>query len=270
VILMGILQIATVSEDTTPVLKGLDEFDVDKLILIYPERCAEAVTEIKDELERRKDAGDFIYELISVKTDFLKMMLGLVSDIARKEARRYDDVMINAASGEKLCACSAISAAFINGIKTVTMHDGKFIHLPVLRLEYTEIIDDDAVDLMRALAEYSPPGIKPGDGAIYPDGKTAISEMEKAGEPGSIREKGDIRVGSESASGLTLKELADKSGLSQTDVVGLIAGRKGRVGLEKLGMVKVDRSMKNDIRILLTEVGMVFLVGKKRGRTYCR
>jgi len=276
---MGILQIATVSENVAPILKGLDEFDVAKLILIFPTKYTNVVNRLQEELDRRKEAGDFDYELVSVKTDFLKMMLDLVSDIVRKESRRYDEVMINASSGEKLCACAAISAAFINGIKTVTHHGDRFVDLPILKFEYTEIINDDGVTLMHALAGDSPPGLSPDEDAIYQDGEAVMSDLEKnggagiaPGDPGedAVTHVDDLETGDHTSTGLTLKDLALKSRLSETDVVGLIAGRKGRIGLEKLGMVRVDRSQKNDIRILLTDVGRVFLVGKKVGRTYCR
>jgi hypothetical protein len=94
--------------------------------------------------------------------------------------------------------------------------------------------------------------------------------LQRKGEIEGDLPDDNLEIGDEAAEGLSLKDLAERSRLSETDVVGLIAGRKARIGLEKLGMVKVDRSRKNDIRILLTDVGRVFLVGKKEGRSYCR
>lgn len=143
---MRILQIATVGDEDAPIFAGIRNYPVSKLILIhepdYGMRAAEIAQKLKalqvpvERAEIRNPARD-MYEV--------------VADIIHREKERYEDILINVSSGRKLVTCSAISAAFVNGLKAFHVEEGTPMMLPVLKFSYSEVISPSKIEILRAL-----------------------------------------------------------------------------------------------------------------------
>jgi len=75
-----------------------------------------------------------------------------VAEIMKSESNKFEQILMNVSAGDKMIGCAALSAAFVNGIKTFGMdHEGCPMLLPVLKLSYNEIISDAKIGILRAI-----------------------------------------------------------------------------------------------------------------------
>jgi hypothetical protein len=143
---LRVLQIATVGDEEDEIFVGVREYPVSKIILIH-------------EPEERMRAAEILHKLSVLKVDGerkeirnpAKDMYEVIAEILEKERRRYDDVLINVSSGRKLLTCSAISAAFVNGLKAFHVEGEETMMLPVLKFSYSEIVSDSKLNILAAI-----------------------------------------------------------------------------------------------------------------------
>ncbi len=145
---MKILQIATLGDEEDPIYVGIREYPVSKLVLVHePEKrfraneVAHKLGELRIPVERR--------EVENPARD----MYEVVAEIVKRERQRYDDIFINVSSGRKLMTCSAISAAFVNGLKAFHVEGDSPMMLPVLKFSYSEVISPSKFRILHALEE---------------------------------------------------------------------------------------------------------------------
>jgi hypothetical protein len=112
----GLLMVASVGPEIEPVLVGVRDYSVRKLILLhtvaFKAQAQEIIKRVKPilvETEARQIKAD----------DVLMDTLRQVSDIQSVEGLRFRDVIINVSSGDKMQTCSALSAAFVHGIPAI-------------------------------------------------------------------------------------------------------------------------------------------------------
>lgn len=130
-------------------MAGIREFPITKMVLInYPgeeERARQIMGQLaplKIDIERH-----------SMGDNILMSTLQIVTEIVTREDKHYDEIFVNAASGDKLASCALLSAAFVNGRKAFGVMDDKIIMLPVLKFSYTELISEPKLNLLKALAD---------------------------------------------------------------------------------------------------------------------
>ena len=147
--LMRVLHIATVGEDVTPVLVGLRELPVSKLILLYTEDARQQVEDLRDRL-----SGVLIpVEAKLVEGDPVTQVMKIAGEILQKEGHKYDEVFFNVSSGSKMLSCAGLSSAFVHGIKAIGTTKDSIFHFPVLKFSYTEIISEPKFAILRALRD---------------------------------------------------------------------------------------------------------------------
>jgi DNA-binding transcriptional ArsR family regulator len=144
----GILMIATVGDDTEAVLVGVRDYPVQKLVLMHTRmfetaarETAEKVRAIFVETELREIKGD------AVLMDTLRQ----VAEIQATEGLHFDDTVINVSSGDKMQTCSALSAAFVQGVPAIGVANGATFALPVLKFSYRELISEAKYRVLEAL-----------------------------------------------------------------------------------------------------------------------
>lgn len=146
--MVRVLQIATVGEDVEPVMVGIREYPVTKLVLVHTKQTASIARDIREKLAfLRLDT-----ELHEVGAkDTLMDTMSVVGEIVARERGKYDDIIINVSSGDKMQTCSALSAAFVNGVKAIGIRDNHPFLLPVLKFSYRELISEPKLEVLRAL-----------------------------------------------------------------------------------------------------------------------
>ncbi len=145
----GMLMVASVGPEVEPVLIGVRDYAVRKLILLYTPQfrsnaqdIAAKVKPILVETELREIRDD----------DVLMDTLRQVREIQAVEGLRFQDMIINVASGDKMQTCSALSAAFVHGVPAIGVGDKGPFPMPVLKFSYSELISDAKYRILETLA----------------------------------------------------------------------------------------------------------------------
>ncbi len=143
-----ILHLATVGDDPEPILIQVRDYPVSKLVLLTTKADHQTAAQIKRTIEPLNIAVD-IYLL--EEADVLMATLNVVGEVIAQEGKKYDDVILNVSSGEKMLTCSALSAAFVNGVKAIGIMNGSPFQLPVLKFSYTELVSEPKRRILEAL-----------------------------------------------------------------------------------------------------------------------
>lgn len=144
-----ILQIATVGDDVDPILVGIREFPVSKLILVFNDPYRQQA----ETLHRQLIPLKLNVEMRPVKGDVLLGVLKVVSGIVTDEAGKYDDLYINVGSSDRMMGCAALSAAFVNGVKAFGVEAERPMMFPVLKFSYQELVSDSKMKVLEALRD---------------------------------------------------------------------------------------------------------------------
>lgn len=211
---MKVMQICGLG-DTDAIMAGVREFPVTKMVLLSGEGEEDLARRVMGQLGPLKIEID----RQGLGPNVLMSTLQIVTELVTSEGHLYDEILVNAASGDKLTSCALVSAAFVNGRKAFGVVDDKIMMLPVLKFSYTELISDSKLNILKAL-------------------------MEAGEEVNSLNE-------------LAKLSKVDKSLLSYH-----IRGGRDSKGLEELGLVGVDRQSQGKLRISITELGKLMMVGR--------
>ena len=147
--IMRVLQIATVGDDIEPILVGIRELPVSKLVLLYTPDVEGVVRDVKQRLAAVKVPVDAHV----VRGDAVVRVMALVAEILRDEGLQYDEVFFNVSSGSKMLSCAGLSAAFVNGIKAIGATESGLFHLPVLKFSYSELISEPKLKILQTLRD---------------------------------------------------------------------------------------------------------------------
>lgn len=148
------LQIATFGpDDYDSVVLGIRSFPIHKLALI----CYDYDKGKADDFARKIKGllGIPITTSIIRQENVVRDTMEQVNELLVLNSKEVDQVLLNVSSGEKLLGCSALSAAFVNGIKAFGMdHTKTFpIMMPIIKLSYSEIISEAKIKILKAVEE---------------------------------------------------------------------------------------------------------------------
>ena len=143
---MKVMQICGLG-DSDAIMAGVREFPVSKIVLLNYDGEEDTARRVMGQLAPLK----IEIERFTLGPNVLMSTLQIVTELVTKQARAFDDILINAASGDKLTSCALVSAAFVNGRKAFGVVDDKILMLPVLKFSYTELISDSKLFILKAL-----------------------------------------------------------------------------------------------------------------------
>lgn len=145
------IQIATFgNEGQEGIASGIRNFPVHKLALV----CYSEDKQKAEEFARKIFGVLGVRATVNVVTreNVIRDTMERVSEILAREGKDYQQVLMNVSSGNKLIGCAALSAAFVNGIKTFGMDEsGMPLMMPVLKLSYNEIISEAKLKILKAI-----------------------------------------------------------------------------------------------------------------------
>ncbi|HLH85753.1 MAG TPA: hypothetical protein VKU79_02685 [Thermoplasmataceae archaeon] len=152
------LQIAIYSDGQSykGIRDGIRLLPLDKLVIIHEEvnDRSRSLLEIpfKEFINQIRNALMTQVEEIKVKSGDLNEVLEAVKSVYRDNCHDYDDFLMNVTEGGKLISCTAISSAFIFGIRAFWV-DPKGVHmLPILKLGYQRILSETKLNILKSLA----------------------------------------------------------------------------------------------------------------------
>ena len=138
--------IAPIAEDWRNIYIGIKEFSVERVVLVFESEYAGIANKLAEELEEKFNLP---VERVLIAGDLFEEFFALVASAKERWGERR--LLINVASGDKLSACIALSAAFVNGVLAFGVKDGKAMLFPVLRFSYSRLISEQKIKLMEAL-----------------------------------------------------------------------------------------------------------------------
>ncbi len=223
---MKTLQIATFGEDDQDgIALGIRNFPIHNLIII----CYEHDKNKAAEFSKRIDNLIGIHtELIFVKEEnVVKETIERVNEILLKKSLEYQQILMNVSSGDKLLACSALSSAFINGIKAFGMDHAHTtpLLLPVLKFSYSEIISDTKIKILKSIDDVG--------GAVH-----SLEELEQISGYGKPLLSYHVQGGKEN------------KGLAELGLVEVDKGDRGKtvINITTLGRLMVTSNLVNSIQ----------------------
>lgn len=146
-----VLQIALCSERLEGVKAGLRVFPPAKVVLLYnaEEKVREEV--LSDYANKIREVLGVEVEVKSARSARLEDVLEAVRELYLRYDGVFDELAINISEGDKVFACSALTAAFIFGIRAFWT-DGRTVYVyPIMRLHYHRALSDAKLAILEAL-----------------------------------------------------------------------------------------------------------------------
>jgi hypothetical protein len=151
------LQIGLYSEGFTGIRAGLRTFPVSKLVVIYAAHTKVPAGElekhnVEEFLQQLKGALDIQVEAKAIASSALEVVLDVLREIKIAHRSSFDDFLVNLSEGSKMLSCSALSAAFILGMRAFTfLESGRPYTFPVLKLGYYHTISNAKLSILKAI-----------------------------------------------------------------------------------------------------------------------
>jgi hypothetical protein len=143
--IMGYTVIAPVGDNTDALFVGMKEFATEEVYLITPINNVKKAQKIEKKLEVFK----IPVTIIPYEGNLMEAMFSNFGKICAD--RDNEDIIVNVATGDKLSACAALSAAFANGLKAFGIMEGKPMLLPIMKLSYYNELTDSKMKILTHL-----------------------------------------------------------------------------------------------------------------------
>ena len=137
--------IAPVGDNMDDLYVGIKEFPTERVILITPEDKIDEAKKVQEELKKFK----IPVQIAEIKGNVWEAMFQKIAEI--KAIEKDKDIIINTATGDKVSTCAATSAAFVNGLKAMSVTDGMAMMLPVLKFSYYNMLTDKKMAILKLL-----------------------------------------------------------------------------------------------------------------------
>ncbi len=199
---MRVLQIALYSQETMPILIGIQELPVHKLVLISRE------DEVQSAVEFGLGVGnalDIEVDHETVAREVFQYMIDTITTLVTKDEKQYE-IFVNVSSSEQMMTCAAISAAFVTGAKAFYIVKDAPVLLPVIKLSYENILSESKMSILRTL-------------------------VRENGEPVSFSDLSEKCSLDKSLVSYHLRGGRDTRGLEELGLVSIERGKQGRVSI---------------------------------------
>jgi len=137
--------IAPVGDNMDALYIGIKEFPTERVILITPEDRVEDAKKAQEELKKFR----IPVQIVEIKGNVWEEMFQKIAEI--KAIEKDKDIIINTATGDRVSTCAATSAAFVNGLKAMSVTDGMAMMLPVLKFSYYNMLTDKKMEILKLI-----------------------------------------------------------------------------------------------------------------------
>ncbi|MBI4150271.1 hypothetical protein HY488_02605 [Candidatus Woesearchaeota archaeon] len=142
---MKYVMIVPVGDNTNTLFIGIRDFPTERVILLAPQaRLREA-----ERIEKDLDRFGIQYRTVEIRGSVWEEMFRTIGEIARQEVGK--EIIVNTATGDRATACAATSAAFVNGLKAISIEGNETMLLPVLKFSYYKLLTDKKMALLKLL-----------------------------------------------------------------------------------------------------------------------
>lgn len=133
---------------------GADEHDPEAV-----KKVAEAKRGVLDYCRTMKIAADAVE--LDDPFDFKRIATRIRGDIKRHKREGREVAVFNIAGGTRPTSSAALLACILEGVPTVYVHDITYeeIHLPLLRMEYSQVLSTEERQILRTLLKNKSKGL---------------------------------------------------------------------------------------------------------------
>ena len=142
---MGFIVIAPVGDNLIALFKGMKEFATERVYLITPE---ENMKKAKD-LQKKLEIFSIPVHILETQGGVMENMFFHFGEIVNKH--NHDDIIVNVSTGDRISTCSALSAAFANGLKAFGIMNDKPMLLPIMKLSYYNELTEKKFSILTKL-----------------------------------------------------------------------------------------------------------------------
>lgn len=139
--------IAPVGDNMEALFIGLRDYSADEIILITPKEYMNNAKAAKAELVK----FHINVIIMEIKGNIWEEMFAKISEISN--ATKDREIIINTSTGDRNTQCATTSAAFVNGIKAISIEDGEAMLLPVLKFSYYNLLTERKMKLLQIIAK---------------------------------------------------------------------------------------------------------------------
>ena len=137
--------IAPVGDNMDALYIGIKDFPTERVILITPQDRIEDAKKAQENLKKFK----IPVQIIEIKGNIWEDMFQKIAEI--KAIEEDKDIIINTATGDRVSTCAATSAAFVNGLKAISVEGDSTMMLPVLKFSYYNMLTDKKMEILKLL-----------------------------------------------------------------------------------------------------------------------
>lgn len=137
--------IAPVGDNMDALYIGIKDFPTERVILITPQDRIEDAKKAQENLKKFK----IPVQIMEIKGNIWEEMFQKIAEI--KAIEKDKDIIINTATGDRVSTCAATSAAFVNGLKAISVEGDSTMMLPVLKFSYYNMLTDKKMDILKLL-----------------------------------------------------------------------------------------------------------------------
>jgi hypothetical protein len=144
---MKFIVITPLGDSLSAIYLGIREFPTEKIYAIYSGRSISILEELKKELQKFK----IDLHSIEIKGSLLEGMFKAFAQI--KLANGEERLLVNVSSGDKISACAALAASFVNGLKAFHVESDKVTMFPILKFSYYKLLPERKLAIIKFLKE---------------------------------------------------------------------------------------------------------------------
>lgn len=152
------LQIAmfTDGQSYKGIRSGIRLLPLDKMVIIHEEVQGKSIplNDVPFREFMRQVSGALMTEVeeVKIRSGELNEVLDAVKSVYKDHIKDYVDMFMNVTEGGKLLSCTAISSAFILGIRAYWVDQAGVHMLPIMKLGYQKVLSDTKISILSALA----------------------------------------------------------------------------------------------------------------------
>lgn len=144
---MKYVVIAPVGDNLDALFIGIRDFPTEKVILLTPDNRLNEVQRVRSQLEQFKIG----VQIVNIKGNIWEAMFCKIAEL--KEQLKGREIIVNTATGDRTTTCAATSAAFVNGLKAISVEGNETMLLPILKFSYYKLLTDKKLEILEVLAK---------------------------------------------------------------------------------------------------------------------
>jgi len=138
--------IAPVGDNMDALYVGIREFPTERIILLTPDKWMDEAKKAQKDLDKFK----IPVKITEINGNIWEEMFVKIAQISNLE--KGNPIIVNTATGDRVSTCAATSAAFVNGLKAISVDGDEAMLLPVLKFSYYNMLTDKKMDILKLLA----------------------------------------------------------------------------------------------------------------------